>query len=180
MSSTAAINATFSDVEALVLATARRFAEKHYRSDPRRYFGGPDWEEVVCVAFEGFTLAYHSYDPSRAKFTTWVVNRIWYHLQNDQRAHITREKRYPREEVEPDLMPQQEAPRFSDDLSDDARAVVRLLLEAPVDLKTAVLEEGEEWKPERVKQALIRTLKDFGWTALRIVEAFGEIREALS
>jgi RNA polymerase sigma factor (sigma-70 family) len=65
-----------------------------------------------------------------------------------------------------------------EELGDDARTVVKLVVETPAELAAVVQEKGDQ--PRNYRSSVRNYLAELGWTAVRVAESFNEIRHALS
>jgi len=140
-----------------------------------------DHEEAYQEAALGFAEAYHSYDPSRGSFSTWCYWRAKVNLLEKKR----RESRYSQHVDSNSAVVEQTTAlrtRSSDfrelleDLGDDARSIVRLIMELPEDIGSVLLRKRSQ---RNLRKALHNYLVGLGWTAKQITESFSEIREAL-
>jgi len=165
-----AMQETYEDIERMIFMMAWKAVEK---------FGG-DWDEYYSLANEAFIDAYNSFNPEKAKFTTW----LWHHvtskiLKSRYKSKLEQMTVAGGEDI--DLTVHADKNRFDIDrflfeLSDNAKQVVELLLESPWDLsEIACSADG----PSCIRSGLIHQLRDMGWTVAAICNTFGEIREAL-
>jgi hypothetical protein len=134
----------------------------------RRY--GGDWEDYASAANEAFMDAYSSYDPGQhTLFSTW----LWWKI----RGAITREIRKPcTEPCDMNSISKEEqfdCEAFIRELGFDARVVVRMVVESPVEVFD-LLHHKDIGSVMRC--GLQRKLKNIGWTVARISESFSEIR----
>lgn len=132
------------------------------------YLGLPE-DEAISAAGLGYAKAAATYDTSRGAFTTWV----WHHVVTELRNTAKQIRRWSRPIPAATGMPTTgdvavDHGDFLDDLTDDAMAVVRLVIDPPA---------GIEGRP--VKCKLRHYLRGVGWTAGRIAESFAEIRRVL-
>ena len=149
---------SYEDVRLLVYQTCHAFARRH----------GGEFDELLSAAHEHFVAAHAAYDPTRAKYTTWVRNAVWWGLLEDARtAGRLTGRTAPYTHDLPDE-PGFDLGAFLGGLSADARTVARLALEA------------ERRTSRDRRRAVLDFLHDIKWTAERIAESFGELREALS
>lgn len=153
---------TYRDVEKLIYKMSWQAA---------RQYGG-DCDDYVSAANEAFMDAFASYDASQGTaFSTWLFWKI--------RGAITCEIRKPF--TEPCDMnsiakeDQFDCDVFIRELKHDARIVVRMVIESPVDVFD-LLHHKDIGSVMRC--GLYCKLKNIGWTVARISESFSEIRTA--
>jgi len=139
----------------------------------RRY--GGDIEEYISEGNAAYIRAHRTYDPNMAKFSTYLwhcVSNACSNLVKKNRtvqintdlAHSTIEKKKPNSFL-----------MIFQDLPEDAKIVVRLTLDTPIEL--ANLCKGNSACNFRV--ALQKYLQQLGWHEYRISRAFREIRTTL-
>jgi len=154
---------SFKDVERLV----NKLAWKATKSHPRC-----DFDDLQSVAFEGYALAYATYDSSRAEFTTHVWWCVTHTLKNYCTAFVRAYSKhaYDSEAIEyaPDVRS-----NFSQrvaELSDNAQAIVKLIVEAPEEVLPMI--GGSDTK------GMLRCyLSGLGWPMSVVTESFSEITE---
>jgi DNA-directed RNA polymerase specialized sigma24 family protein len=151
---------SYDDVRRLVYQTVHAFIQRH----------GGEFGELLSEAQECFVKAHGSYNPRRAKYTTWIRNAVWWGLLEHQRQWGLRHERFPQLDGEKTdwaaPLPFAEF-EFLDELSADAQTMARLVLEE----RPANVQQGQQW--------LLNFLHDLHWSAERIAESFLEIRETL-
>jgi len=169
------IDGVYHDVQGIIRMYVRRWIDRY-----GTVLGG--WEEVESMANEFFMDAYSTFDASRSEFNTWVGNLIRFNLLTAMKKKFLHDKRFPAEEATFDeLAPKQSSfvlPEFLEELSEDARTVAELVLDAPIDIRLA-LAQHKTVKPSQLRRAVMGFLKDIGWCAERIAESFSEVSEAL-
>jgi len=140
-----------------------------------------DRDELFAAAEDAFLRVYDRWVPRRSAFITplyrAVQRAIWRHCNTQRR----RAKHYS--PVDPDRLRRRQTSGVSnverirmmaEDLSDDARQVVIMVMEAPEDMLVMFNETKD-------KRDLLRGyLRGFGWSMLRITETFSEISEAMA
>lgn len=123
---------------------------------------------------------YRSYDPEKSAFTTWLINKLRYHLTEYIRDRMRESRLCPREEC-------YDIPRnpskfvlgeFLEILSPESQEIIGLCLETPLDVLLSVAELGDA-TPGRIRQAIREYLMDQGWKASDIRDCFNEIKENL-
>jgi len=164
-------NESFKDVELLIWDSVHRFHRRygdHYGTREELFSEG-------CVAF---TIAYRRYDPAKGSFPTYVRTVVGHTLLELVRTETKRRVRFnTTTEVEPSVSP----PHFSltdflDEISEDARAIVSLVLDTP----TGLLRVMQEDDRKQVKHTLRQYLDGMGWDTSRVTRAFSEISTALA
>lgn len=144
-----------------------------------------DVDELRSYAHELFMEAVHDnrFDPSKSKFGTFVRNKIWFGLKERQRREIGRNNLIRRSGLDVATVADADQKTFTLDdldLSEDAKTVIRLVLEEPIDFRMALGKKRTETaSPATYRAAAKEVLQDLGWTISRITETFNEIREAL-
>ena len=137
-----------------------------------QFTGGKiEFDDLMSEAKIVFFRARKTYDPSQgAKFSTYLYTLTRNHLINLCR----REQRRPTvsldERFTASVVDQQS---IWDGVSDDAHVIIDLVLEAPKELI-------ELLTPMKGRAAVVRYLKQLGWSTLRVKRAVVEIQEALS
>lgn len=165
---------TYSDLKGMIFGLA------HHYSKPFPQ----ERDEAISQAHLAFLESFADFNRSRSQFGTFVNMRIRSKLLEWQRTLMRR--RILGNIVDNEMDAYQSSPSFTtrmidtiDELSEDAKEVLRLTLDSPRDVIHAIYERGDYHNPRFYKAAIIETLKDLGWTAERIFESFTEIREAL-
>jgi hypothetical protein len=146
--------------------------------------GKRDFDDCKAQANLGYAHALASYDPSRgASFSTWVYNQALGKLLSRQTRST---KQYATEkQVEDDgRLNRNESTRrchlwemLSSDLSEDARLLVEIVIDAPAEIAWAVGLGGRN--PARARHSIYEYLRGTGWSFARISNAFLELRETL-
>ena len=172
----AACAEVYDDLKPLVEAIARRHARKY----------GCDPDETLAAANLHFLEAYNSFDPTSA---TSIEQRVQFiverRLFDEVRAESRKSDLLKRADVDLGMLGNASPSQFDRDefeavLSDDARAVLGLLLDTPADL-LSVIKSARKPGPSSVRKSLRRYCRDvLGWAAVRIADAFDEMAEALT
>ncbi len=136
---------------------------------------GGDRQELLSAAYEAFVKAHQTYEEGReATLITWVRFHVWRGLLELQRI---RPMIYsPHLSQRPDLRHHFDIARFLNELSQEAREVISLVLAPPLEVMVG---SERQQRGSQIRKALIRFLKQTGWCSRRINETFNEIREAL-
>ena len=191
---------TWNDVERLVYFAVWKF----YRT----YHWG-DLEELFSIARYEFVTARPEYDPERNdSFEAYIYFKVWKRLLETMRETMRTGRRYrdavDTEDVE--IPERQRADDFNLDvflselprqLSEEAQALLRIVLEAPQDVVLALncrIRDLPETKQQdivvgrhqtkkasrrHVQAAFREYLTDLGWTRRTITDTFAEIGRAL-
>jgi RNA polymerase sigma factor (sigma-70 family) len=162
---------TYQDVERLIWDVVHKFYAKH----------GPqygDRQELFSEACIGFMIAYRVYNPAKGSFPTYVRmvanHTLLEHMRNETKRRVRLDTT---SELEPvDTHPTFSVAEFLDEVSEDAKTIVMLILDTPNDLLHAMQHEQEEYG---VKYLLRQYLSGMGWAAERITQCFAEIAHAL-
>lgn len=170
--SKAGIESTYADVERLIWKLVHKF----YRSHGAQY---GTLEELYSVAGEGFCVAVNRYDRQKAKcFTTYVYMVVQHSLLQHVRTCCKRRKT----EVLLDA-PQKTTgfnlTEFLEELSDEGKFVVQLILDSPKELLQVLFSHDDRSSARSYKAGLRKYLKEVGWLNEQISAAFAEIQEAL-
>lgn len=167
-----AISLTYSDVEKLLQSLCWRFCRRT----------GAPFDVAMSEANAAYVAAYNSYQPGRGStFATWVRRRVDYALREFARQHandrLAKTRRFGPSEDTADRE-RFDLTRFAEELSNDARTVIRLAIEPPTDVMLSAHTSYGPC-PSGLKKGILEFLADIGWTAQRIGESFREIGEAL-
>lgn len=164
---------TFEDVEKLIEGRAAAFG---------RRCRGVDYDDLKAAALYGFVQAYHSFDPAKSSFTTWVSKKITGRMKD-----VLRKRRRDAEKAGNgfvmDDLPSSPGRVFDlegwyDTLSEDAAFMARLVFDTPPDIQLFVGRMKVD-TVEVFRAAMRDYLHDRGWGMVRIKAAFGEIRRKL-
>lgn len=135
------------------------------------------WEEYRSKANEAYCEAYNNYTPGRSQFSTWVYIWVRGKLRNYRQQDQTRRQRFGTgDPIGMGNMSDERPHRMEDllrDVSEDARLVIRVLLETPGDFARMARH------PKRTRRELWGRLRGIGWTMGRVVESVDEIKEAI-
>ena len=165
-----AVSETYLDVEKLIFHTVHRFVKAY----------GGDFDEYRSDANLAYMDAYQTYHRSKGTFEAWVRFKVWKRLLEVLRTKIGRNNRLPRVEADLEAMPVHAEPNpfwlsdFLAELSDDARAVVELILDSPQSIEQSIRKRGGD-TPHNIKAAVKEFLKDVGWAAGQVTDSFLEI-----
>lgn len=164
-----AVNETYMDVEKMIFQVCWKFAEK---------FGG-NIEDHLSVAGETYMDAYNKFEPVRGfQFTTYLWCSLWHNLTRSIRGNKI-DRMTTSGSVNFDSFAAKkhfDLGRWLFELSEDANTVVGILLDDPESFQGWCQTKGTKSQ----KRGLIKHLqRSLGWSAARVVESFGEIRESL-
>lgn len=132
-------------------------------------------DECLSEANMAFMSAYSGFDPSRGVlFFTYVYRCV----QNALKDLTSRRSLLHSRESELQEGEQKEGRVSSmmNEMGDDARLVLKSILEAPAELRKLTRIRGSENK----RRLVVRYFKKMGWTVARVLESLSEIQEALS
>ena len=167
-----AIDLAYRDVERLVYHTAHAF---------RRRYGG-DFEELLSEANEHFMHAFHTFDPGRGQFPARVRHVVWHGLLETLRKEANRKRLLARADINLDGVSQpgnRDWLADAHELSDDAAAVLGLVLEPPPEIRLWSRQRDQLERYKAKRSAVVELLHEIGWCSMRIAESFQEIREIL-
>jgi hypothetical protein len=173
--SAAAVADVYDDLRGQVRAAALRFARAY----------ALDADDVAAAANLYFLEAYHTFDPVQGELGARVVYYVRSRLLDEYRPRWTAANRLPVGHGEPDSVGR-EPPAWSlaefcefHRLTPDARAVLTLLLDSPADLDDEI--RAGPPTDATARQCLYRYLRrNLKWASDQILDAFQEIRDALS
>jgi hypothetical protein len=143
----------------------------------QRFHGG-DFDELMCEANYHYVRALQNYDPEKARFSTWCTIKVL----NGLKDYHSRQARYlslykqEGEEMPLELAPERRHGNLGallSELSEDACYVAKLAM------MSARSEHCNRPHVFRRRSWITRFLLDMGWSGERIMEAFGEIKQAL-
>ena len=124
------------------------------------------------------TLQSHNW--SRGKFSTHLVNSIWYGLLDSMRSERDKPKTTSSEKALNSLQdrphPVFDVPEFLGELTEDAKTVAKVALESPSEMiGICATRKGAV----RARGLLFDYFERLGWTLSRIAESFSEIGRVL-
>lgn len=155
------VTQTYYDVQNMLYDIAHKFLRKY----------GGDFEELVSQANLYFMTAYNSFSSKKSNFTTWCYFIVWKGLLNERQKEIKTNyipcdtNGYDEDGCFID---------FIDELSEDSKIIVGLILDTPNDLKILIERKGGTLP--KVKTVIREHLNELGWSMKRITESFSEIR----
>jgi DNA-directed RNA polymerase specialized sigma24 family protein len=182
MTNKAAIESTHADVAKMIHQLAWKFTGN-----------GVSYEDCLSAAGVGFMRAYKSWTPEKSSFVTWCYHCVYRAIQTIRVNEAEHNSRFPTNFLASDFNndnervggadqdPPDREPSFlasiTTDLSEDARTVIRMVLESPQEIA------GRSWKkdpnPLQARRTMWRRFKSLGWTLGQFVQSCDEIREAL-
>lgn len=151
----------------------------------RRY--GGDREELIGQAGEAFARGHAEFvsgttvggHPIKDSYATSIRRWVWFVLFDKMRARIAKndltEAIGERDFEDPSAS--FDAVGWAEEISDDARAVVQLIVEPPRGLRLAAERRGGTARNYR--STVREWLADRGWPTARINAAFAQIKDAL-
>lgn len=165
----------YKNMELLIYNVVHKFQRKY----------GGDFKELHSEANEIFMLAYNTYNPKKAQFSTWLVFLLQFKLIDNLRERIkdSRHIKYGCEygglqkHIQDETMNDYFLLRLQDRVQEEYRDIISLILDMPRDLEKMVLKRGG--KPRNLRSSLRTYLKNHGWTKKQICAGFDNIKQAL-
>ena len=168
------IDDTYKDVENLVYHICHVFQSKH----------GGDFDDLLSIAHQVFMDAFNCWTPGLAPFTSYLSTCIYRRLllekrQNSRIPTISLDKTETSIGWDPvDKSRSFSIKDFTEELSDDAKLIISLVLETPTELAKIINDKGGH--PKNVRSTIRQYLTKLNWTYNRISESFDEIKKVLS
>jgi DNA-directed RNA polymerase specialized sigma24 family protein len=174
-----AIESTHADVERMLHQLSWQFSGN-----------GLAVEDCRSVAGVGFMRAYRTWTPGKSSFVTWSYHCVLRSLQDLRRSEAKHNTRFATNFLDSDHddegegvdrdPPAREPSAMESilaDLSEDARTVVRLLMDSPREIA------GVCWRtdpnPLQARRSMWKRLKAAGWSVGRFMMSCEEIRKVL-
>jgi hypothetical protein len=132
-------------------------------------------DDLLADANLLFVQAYDRFDRNRgASFSTWVRGFVWRGLTELVRRRVNK-NRLAKKIVHREVYIHHEFDFVDllDSLSDDAKHVIKLVVQTPKELME-IMSQGQP-----ARKCLVSYLKEVGWNQSRISETFSEIGSAL-
>jgi hypothetical protein len=179
-----ALEETYEGVEKLIYHTVNRWIRRH----------GGDFDELRSVANEAFMRAYHGFKIGNARWSTYLVSVVWNALIDEAHDQTKRRQRFvncsdicydsSEADVSMDHVATARSSRFDfRDVTEDAKFVIGLVLDAPVELYYLVppsRHRNTDRLDVRWWNAIKEHLEDnLGWAPERIAQTAKEISAAL-
>ncbi len=166
---------THDRMKRLVSMLAKKFQVKyiHY---------GISYDDILSEANQHYSKAVQSFDPTKGKLSSRVSYVVWCGLKKWIAKQCQRNARMPGEDLDLRTISANsrfDYGRFLNELSDDAKAVAKLAVEAPLSLLVPPTAPHKQDGRARRQNAVAEFLMELGWSVARVVESFNEIREAL-
>lgn len=180
---------TYHDVEKMIFKICHNFRGK---------FGG-DFEEHLAVANEVFMDVYNTViDSTKGSFNTMLYTSIWRRL-SDVSMYQQRRKMLSIDtdststsglksgkiygggfagEISDDSVSPFNFDEFTEEITDDAKTVLQLVLQAPAELEEMAESKGGAGRNWR-SSLRVYLAKNLGWAADRVAESFEEIQFVL-
>lgn len=166
---------TYLDVEDLIYHVCNIFQTKH----------GGNFDDYVSLANQVFMDVYASWKSGLAPFTSYLSTCIYRRLLDEKRKDMRWKivSISPTEQNEDGIILEDKSrtfnfSEFAEELSEDARIVVSLVLDTPDEIARIVAGKGGHAK--NFRSTVREHLSRLGWTYNRIVESFEEIRGVLT
>lgn len=143
-----------------------------------------DFDDCKAQANLGYAHALASYDPEQGtSFSTWVYSQVRGKLLS-RRTRLAEQYASEKQVEDDGRLDRNESPRrrhlfeaMAADLSEDARLLVEIVIDAPAEIAWAVGLGGRN--PARARYSIYEYLRGTGWTFARAASAFSELKEAL-
>lgn len=155
----------------------------HHLAHRYHHITGIETDELVSAANEEFMRCQPDYDPAfNTKFSSYLYIRIQGLFKNMERKKNNEAKRlygFGLPETTDAVTPERRClfKEIVQGLSSDAREVVKIVFETPLDLINMI---GSLDQPRGVtKRQIEKYMKREGWTFYRIRKIFGEIEKSL-
>lgn len=151
----------------------KKLVWKHIRKTGR---SKDDFAELLGAANLYWVMAYASYDPSAAKFTTWLYIQIQCRLSNYERLEMNyrKKKTSPRDTSKDFFKPGWAIVDVLDGLSEETRSLL-LLLKKELPTILQLIENCDQRKATRRLFKYLR--QEQQWTIPEINTSFREMRE---
>lgn len=167
---------TYESVEKLIYHFAWKFAKKYRR----------DFDELHAEANLAYVRAYNSYEPGHGTLlSSYVGTCIHRHLLDLVRKDMRRPSQSSLTGTEGDQIPVEDSiaddPTTSllQDLTDDARMLINLVISTPDDLKQVIEEKGGQ--PRNYRSSIkLYAWDHLGWEWDRVLLACEELGDALN
>ena len=169
-----AVETSFADVEKLIQKLVTRFREA---------YGIPS-DEAWSAAGLGYCQAFHTFDRAKGfAFSTWVQWKVEMRLTDlmrDRAAEAVRARLTAANDLDglAKLSPEFDVFALYSRLSKDGVKAASLALSPPLPLKLMV-RSARAKGDAAVRQAVVRYLRERGWSIARIEVAFANVRRAL-
>ena len=146
---------------------------------------GGDWDDWESEGHEIFMKAYQRYQPDKGSFVSWFNFFLVRLFTEKVRRAAMRNARLRRVEHELSLVPSKskkhfDVSRFLLDLSEDAKTVAMLVLDAPNDVKLCM---GQQKRNTPIRDRMLNSIQEFlsdtGWSSDRIFDSYDEVSQAL-
>ena len=158
---------TYQDVEKLIYRLAWNAVERY----------GGEWDEYVRAGHLAYMKAWEAHDANRGAFTT-ILWRCMVNAITDVRRAKERDGRQSLLGDGDEKLPARngfDLGRFLTELSEDAKLMVRAVVDSPGDL-TLLLRTTST---RQIRRGLYQMFKSVGWSPARIIKCQQEVREAL-
>lgn len=166
-----AIVTSYKDVEKLLFQISHRMAAQYHIP----------FEEVIPQARLIFMRAYRSFDPGKARFTTFIYRKLFWGLTD----YLTEEYRSRNhDELNEEMVGMEDHPRCGADdisvqVSEEARVVIQLVIHTPEHLSALL-----QWNQADGKKKILGTIREYlreerGWSNQIISQSFNELRQVL-
>lgn len=155
-----------------------------------RQFGG-DFDDLVGEAHEAFLITHSEYITGHASsgrayrdnYATEIRRSVWYCLFDAMRLRTRRQAAAPFCYIAEgqDFAAHEHEFKYEqwiEDLSDDARFTVKLMLDPPEEIEAVAMVKGGQ--PRNYRSTVRDWLQQHGWNSERISRVFNEVKVALA
>ena len=139
---------------------------------------GMERNEALSEAYIAYRKALDSYDPeSGTKFSTWVYTKVRYHFMELSRTDQRRNERCAllTDDAEMEIEDRTYDQFHFPDLSDEAKFVIKLVIDSPKELYQRILKDP---RPSQYKRHIKQYLLQHQWLRSEIDSVFAEIQGA--
>ena len=176
MTSAEKMSTVFGEVEPMLWSIVRNCKRAYCQNQSSA-------EDLFGVACIYFTKAFHSFDDAASSsLRTWIYNKVLWGIK----SHVRYEQHKTSHTIQTDYEEPVSLRRFSiaefvDELTEDARAIVKLVLDTPAELARLMRAETITSSHVAQQRGVSRYLIDTcGWSISRVEKSFDEITVQLN
>ena len=171
---------TYNESQEVLWSQIKRFRRRIKHPDAT-----PD--NLLSIANEVFVIVYTDFDDTKSSsFSKRLSFLIWFRflrefvqIPTQEKRRVTGETRVinmAEHEIAEPTKPSFDITEFLEELSIDAKMIVKLVIDTPKDLRSAI---NKEHLSSHLKSGIKHYLTGLGWTTKRVTESFSEISTAL-